>query len=490
MTIATIASSLKDLILKVNSPLNLEISGISNHTSKVKKGDLFICRKGEKFDSHEIIPEVIEKGAIAVAIEREIDVNIPYILVYDSKYFEAKLASLFFGDPWKETLTLGVTGTNGKTTTTLMIYHMLSSLGVKGSVLTTAVKNILGKTYYDDMTTPDAISILSAMKESKDKGGEFFALEVSSHALDQKRVEGVKFDVGIFTNISRDHLDYHGTFENYLKAKLHLFDLLKEDGFAVLHESVSEAFQKKVRKVVFGTSRNCDYRIGNIEVNWEGTSFILETPDGLLKGFTRAIGDFNAYNAAAAIAALHQLGFDAKDLVETLESFTGVEGRFEVVKVGKKIGINVIVDFAHSPDALEKLLKNARKISHGRIILVFGAGGNSDRGKRPMMSKIASKLADVVILTTDDPRGEDPEQIMEDLIRGIDKHKPYLVLFDRREAIETALTIANRGDCVIVAGRGHERYQIISDDKKIPFKDKEVIEEIVKGKLKGRKYAQ
>lgn len=177
-------------------------------------------------------------------------------------------------------------------------------------------------------------------------------------------------------------------------------------------------------------------------------------------------------------------------MASSLETFTGVEGRFEVVRGAKKIGLNVVVDFAHSPDALEKLLKNVRKISQGRVIVVFGAGGNSDRGKRPMMSEVASKLANVVILTTDDPRGEDPEQIMEDLIKGIDKRKPYLVLFDRREAIETALTIANRGDSVVIAGRGHERYQIIDEEKKVPFKDREVVEEILREKLKGRKYAQ
>ncbi|ACM22625.1 MULTISPECIES: UDP-N-acetylmuramoyl-L-alanyl-D-glutamate--2,6-diaminopimelate ligase [Thermotoga] len=490
MTISTIASILKDQILKVNAPMDLEISGISNHTSRVKKGDLFICRKGEKFDSHEIIPEVIEKGAVAVVVEREVNFDAPSILVFDSRYFEAKLASLFFEDPWKDTLTFGITGTNGKTTTTLMIYHMLTSMGVKGSALTTVLKNVLGKTYYEDITTPDAITVLSAMKENKDGGGRFFALEVSSHALVQKRVEGVRFDVGIFTNISRDHLDFHGTFENYLKAKLHLFDLLKDDGFAVLNESLSDALHRRVRKVTFGTSRNANYRLGNIEVSWEGTSFVLETPDGFLKVFTRAIGDFNAYNAAAAIAALHQLGFDPKELAESLESFTGVEGRFEVVKAAKKSGFNVIVDFAHSPDALEKLLKNVRKISKGRVIVVFGAGGNSDRGKRPMMSRVVSELADVMILTTDDPRGEDPEQIMEDLIKGVDKNKPYLVLFDRKEAIETALTIANRGDTVVVAGRGHERYQIIDDEKKIPFHDREVIEEILREKLRGRKFVQ
>lgn len=221
------------------------------------------------------------------------------------------------------------------------------------------------------------------MKENKDGGGRFFALEVSSHALVQKRVEGVRFDVGIFTNISRDHLDFHGTFENYLKAKLHLFDLLKDDGFAVLNESLSDALHRRVRKVTFGTSRNANYRLGNIEVSWEGTSFVLETPDGFLKVFTRAIGDFNAYNAAAAIAALHQLGFDPKELAESLESFTGVEGRFEVVKAAKKSGFNVIVDFAHSPDALEKLLKNVRKISKGRVIVVFGAGGKQRQRQTP-----------------------------------------------------------------------------------------------------------
>jgi len=489
MTVSKILEVLRDIVVEVNAPSDLEVSSIANHSSQVENGCVFVCRRGFKFDSHDIIPEIVEKGAKLLIIEKDIALSVPYVKVFDTRLAEALLASAFFGDPWKDLLVFGVTGTNGKTTTTLMIHHMLTSLGLKGSVLSTVVKCILDeKSYYDDMTTPDALTILSAMSKTRDKFGDFFSLEVSSHALSLKRVESVRFDAAVLTNVTRDHLDFHGNYESYLKTKLHIFDLLKEGGVAVLNELYREYIDDKmVKKVTFGDSKESDYRVKDVEVTWEGTKCVLETPEGSCKVFMKAVGDFNAYNAAAAVAALHQMGFDYKELAATLESFHGVEGRFEVVHLAKKLGLNVVVDFAHSPDAIEKVLKNARKLSEGRVIIVFGAGGSGDRGKRPIMASIACELADVVILTTDDPRGEDPAQIMEDLLKGVNRQKPYLVIMDRREAIETAITIANKGDTVIIAGRGHERYQVIDDVKKVPFNDREVVEEIIREKASGRR---
>ena len=486
MKFTKVLELIHDLVLGWRGRGNPEIGDIEVHSSRVKKGDLFICRKGEKFDSHQVVDEVVKRGAVALICERSVkDLGVPMAVVSDSRIVEAILASEFYGKPHMKLLVFGVTGTNGKTTAVHMIHHVLSSMGMKGSMISTVKNDILGKIEKLENTTPGALYIFRKMKETLDGGGEYFALEISSHALAQNRVFSVKLDSAGLTNITRDHLDFHKSFEEYMRVKFTIFDLLKSDGIGVINSDFISHFKfRRFRKVFFG--KKGDYVVKDISFDLKGTSFNLLTPWGEKRVEMKAIGDFNAYNATLVIAMLSEIGFDVDEVVEKLRDFRGVEGRFELVREAEKMGLKIIIDFAHSPDALEKALKASRKLvqENGRVILVFGAGGMSDKGKRKMMGEIASRLADISIVTDDDPRGEDPEEIIKDILEGFPEEP--LVIRDRREAIETALVLAGRKDIVLIAGRGHEDYQVYSDDRKIPFKDYDVVVEILRKRIKKK----
>ncbi len=466
--------------LSLNGKSDLQITELTNRSTQAAKGHLFICHKGSRFDSHDIVPEIIKKGVSFLVVERPIQIDFPHAVVSDSRLAEALLASHFYGYPFNNLITIGVTGTNGKTTSVHLFHHVLNSLGSRGSMLGTVYYDILGESrFHHDNTTPGAIEILKAMRTTVDRDGTHFAMEVSSHSLAMKRVEGIRFDIAALTNITRDHLDFHQTFEDYTRTKLHIFDLLKDSGIALISDEYEHLLNKKVKKVVYGISPKSDYRISDIDVQRYGTKFSLESKHGTFECQINIPGLHNAYNAALVIAGLVELGYDAKSVIEAVKTFEGVDGRFQFIKEGALLGIDVVVDFAHSPDALEKTLITARKLASGRIITVFGAGGQADKGKRPMMAEVVCRYSDVSIITTDDPRGEDAQEILSEVEKGVPAGSPYLVIPDRREAIETALTLANRGDMVIVAGRGHEEYQIFSDEKKIPFKDAEEIKKII-----------
>lgn len=487
MKASDILKVLKDIVLNAQMNGEMDITDIETHSSNVRKGCVFICRKGYKFDSHDIAEEIVDLGAKLLIVERDLkNVGVPVIKVADSRLAEAILASEFYGHPYKYLLTFGIAGTNGKTTSVHMIHHILKCMGKRGSLIGTVMNDILGDISYHENTTPSALEIIRAMRKTKDGKGEYFVLEVSSHAISLKRVEGLRFDSVGLTNITRDHLDFHKDFNDYVKTKLRIFEFLKETGYGVVNEEYADMIKKRIRKITYGFRKNSTYFIEDVNVTREGTRFKVWTPEGLKEVRLRIIGEYNALNAVMVLAILHQTGFDIDEIIYHMETFPGVDGRFEFIEEASKLGIDIIVDFAHTPDAFEKVLKTARKLARGRIIIVFGAGGNSDRGKRPIMARIASKLSDVMIITTDDPRGEDPKKIFDDLIKGIPPSTPYLVLPDRKEAIETAITLANRGDMVIVAGRGHEHLQIFSDDKKVPFKDKEVILDIIREKLRRK----
>jgi len=464
----------------LNGQNHLEITGLTNRSTELSKGALFICHKGSKFDSHEIVPEIIKKGAAFLVVDRPIQLNFPHVVVSDTRLAEAFLAAHYYGYPFNDLITFGVTGTNGKTTSVHLFHHVMNSLGAKGSMLGTVYYDILGEErFHHDNTTPNAIEILKAMRKTVDNGGSHFAMEVSSHSLALKRVESIKFDVAALTNITRDHLDFHATFEEYAKTKLHIFDLLKDDGVAVISDEFEHLLNKKVKRIVYGISPKGDYRITNVDIERYGTKFTLQSRHGSFECQINIPGLHNAYNATLVIASLVELGYDIKSVIEAVKHFEGVDGRFQFIREGSLLGIDIVVDFAHSPDALEKTLITAKKLVTGRVITVFGAGGQADKGKRPMMAQVVCRYSDVSIITTDDPRGDDPEEILSEVEKGVPAGAPYLVIPDRREAIETALTIANRGDMVIVAGRGHEEYQIFSDEKRIPFKDADEIRKIV-----------
>ena len=486
MRFTEVLGLISDILIGWEMEGDPEVEDVELHSDRVKKGDLFICRKGEKFDSHRVAKEVVEKGARALICEREVGrVGVPVAIVSDSRVAEALLAREFYGDPARKMLVIGVTGTNGKTTTVHMIHYILKNLGMTGGMISTVYNEILGDRDKTDNTTPGALYIFRAMDRILKGGGSYMVMEVSSHAIAMKRVHTVRFDVASLLNVTRDHLDFHGSFEEYKRTKFRIFDLLKPDGIGIINSEFLEDFKgKPFKKLFYGR----DFWVERIGVSLEGTCFDLVSGSFRKRICMKAIGDFNALNGAFAVFSLHSIGFDLDEVSEALEGFKGVEGRFERIREAEKAGYRVIVDFAHSPDALEKVLENARRLidGRGRVILVFGAGGHADKGKREIMGRVAQQLADISIVTNDDPRGENPEEIIADILKGFSESKKPLVLQDRREAIETAITLASKRDIIVIAGRGHEEFQIFSESKIVPFKDSEVVREIVSRKV-GRK---
>ncbi|MDK2951358.1 MAG: UDP-N-acetylmuramoyl-L-alanyl-D-glutamate--2,6-diaminopimelate ligase [Kosmotogales bacterium] len=471
---------------------DVEIQRVSSNSKDIRKGDLFVCIKGNNFDSHYVAKEAEEKGTKAIiAQDKLIDeskIKIPIIYVEDSRRAESFIRYNFYLNPHKRLNMIGVTGTNGKTTVTTLIYHVINHFLGKVSLVGTVSNIIAGDIFKEPVnTTPSSELLCKYMLESIDKNFDYFVMEVSSHAIASKRIDGLEFDIAILTNITRDHLDFHKNFDDYYNTKLKIFDMLKKDGVGIINSDKlsKEDLKQTNRKIIsFGLGQDADYQIKNIEFNKEGMEFYIVLPDGSQKRvISRLIGQYNAYNLTAAIAALHQMNFEIDHIIQAMVDFSGIAGRFEFVEKARMYGFEVIIDFAHTPDALEKILLTAKKIAKGRIILVFGAGGSADIGKRPMMAQIASKYSDVVILTNDDPKYDDPEKILDQLEAGMDISVPYLRLSNRREAISVALTLCNREDIVLIAGRGHETYQIL-DNKKVLFNDKDVVKELLEKKFR------
>jgi len=457
---------------------DIQVSDIQIDSSKVKNGSLYICRKGFKFDSHFLANEVVKRGAVALITERHVKVGVPYVIVSDSRKAEAVISSFFYGNPHEKLKVFGVTGTNGKTTIATLIHYLLSNMKLKGSLIGTVNNIIVDRIEPTKNTTPSSTDVVKIMYETLQKNGDFISMEVSSHALALHRVDAIRFDYAILTNITHDHLDFHKDFESYLKTKLHIFDLLKENGKAVINSDIDEKFEYPRNYITYGIKNKADFMAENILVSKRGISFNLILCEKDLGTFSLPlIGEFNVYNVLAVLAIMYDLGYNLNSLKNFLKHFKGVEGRFELI-TDKYFGIDVVIDFAHTPDALEKALKTARQISKGRVIVVFGAGGEGDRLKRPKMGKIASENADVVIITTDNPKSEDPRAILDDIELGVNKNKPYLVIEDRRKAIEIALAIANKRDLILIAGKGHERV-IDYGSYQTPFNDKEMVKEIL-----------
>lgn len=468
----------KNFVNCSNGRLNTEITNVQIDSAKVKKGSLYICRKGYKFDSHFLAGEVVRRGAVALITERNVKVDVPYIVVNNSREAEAVIASFFYNDPHEKLKVFGVTGTNGKTTVATLIHYLLSKHKIKGSLIGTVNDIIVDEIIPSKNTTPSSIDVFRIMHETLQKGGNFVSMEISSHALALHRVGSIKLNYAILTNITHDHLDFHRSFENYLKTKLSIFNLLKSDGKAIINSDIEEKINYPENFITYGIKYKADFMATNIKVSKKGTSFKLlinEKDAGEIQ--IPLIGEFNVYNVLAVLAIMNDLGYNLSTLKNLLKKFPGVEGRFEVIH-DKHLGIEIIIDFAHTPDALEKALKTAKQITTGRVIVVFGAGGEGDRFKRPIMGRIASKIADVTIITTDNPKSEDPKTILEEIEIGVNKSRPYLVIEDRKEAIEMAITIANKRDLILIAGKGHERIIDYGSYQK-PFNDKEVAKEIL-----------
>jgi len=448
--------------------------GISANSKEVYPGYLFVAIRGTQSDGHSFVKEALERGAIGVLVEKDVGVEDPRIIrVENTKKALGELSSLFYGEPSKALKVIGITGTNGKTTSTHIVESILNTAGIKTGLIGTIYYRLGEKIYeYEGRTTPDPIKWHSTLMEMKKEGAKAVVCEVSSHALDQKRVWGTVFHTVAFTNLSQDHLDYHQTMENYFLAKAMLFTEYEYQHAIINADDPWGGRLVSMAKNVKTYGKEGDLKILDFSTGLEGSRLKVEYEGKEYTFYSNLRGGFQAYNLSLGILLGFLWDLSPEVIQEGIKE-VHVPGRFETYK-GK--GFMVVVDYAHTPDALEKVLRTAKALTKNRLIVVFGAGGNRDRTKRPLMGKVAEMLADLVILTSDNPRFEEPMTIIEDILAGIEDKSKVLVEEDRRKAIELAIGLAREGDVVVVAGKGHEDYQEIKGVK-YPFKDSQVVKE-------------
>jgi len=471
---------LQNVILqKVIGETEISISSIQFDSRKVESGSVFVATRGTASDGHQFIPIAIEKGAKAIVCEEiptEINAEITYIKVANSADALGKMACAWYDFPSSKMTLVGVTGTNGKTTIATLLYQLFRQLGYKSGLLSTVCNYIDDVAVEATHTTPDALALNELLAQMVDAGCEYAFMEVSSHSVDQRRIAGLEFDGGIFTNITRDHIDYHLTFENYLKAKKQFFDELSADAFALTNADDKNGLvmlqNSKAKKHSYSLRGMADFKTRILEHSFEG--MLLDMNDKEVN--VSFIGKFNASNLSAVFGAAVLLGQDELEVLRIISSLHSVSGRFETLHA--PAGYTAIVDYAHTPDALTNVIGTINQIlqGNGRLITVVGCGGNRDKGKRPMMAREAVNGSWKAILTSDNPRFEEPQDILNDMLAGldaVDKAKS-LTIVDRREAIKTACALAQAGDVVLVAGKGHEDYQIIQGVKH-HFDDKEEV---------------
>lgn len=468
-------------VLKTFGNCEIPIEGISFDSRTVKQGYLFVAVSGSVADGHKFIDASIEKGAIAVICElmpTELKKNIAYIATDNSAKALGIISSNFFDNPSNYLKLVGVTGTNGKTTTATLLYRLVRNLGYKAGLLSTVRNYIDDEETEATHTTPDSIQINQLLRKMVDKGCEYAFIEVSSHSVVQERIAGLSFAGAIFSNITHDHLDYHKTFEEYLKAKKKFFDELPKEAFALINADDKNGkvmIQNTSASVkYYGIKTMADYKAKIIESHFEGMLLNIMQTDIWVK----LLGEFNAYNLLAVYAASILLGLPKDEILKTISALDTVEGRFEYQRSND--GVIAIVDYAHTPDALLNILNaiNQIRTRNEELITVVGAGGNRDKTKRPVMAKICVENSNKVIITSDNPRFEEPIDIIKDMEAGIEEQyrRKYLVIADRKEAIKTACMMAKKGDIILVAGKGHEPYQEIKGVK-YHFNDKEIIAE-------------
>jgi UDP-N-acetylmuramoyl-L-alanyl-D-glutamate--2,6-diaminopimelate ligase len=465
-----------------------EITSIENDNRKVQKGSLFVCIKGYTVDGHDFAESAVQNGAAAILAEKPMSLDVPVIIVNDTNRAMAVLADAFYGQPTKKLHLIGVTGTNGKTTTSHLIEKILSDAGRKTGLIGTLYTKIGEETLETKNTTPESLTLQKTFKKMSDSQVNSVVMEVSSHALDLGRVHGCDFDVAVFTNLTQDHLDYHLTMDEYKRAKSLLFSQLgntfslEKPKFAVLNadDPASDLYRKSTAAhvVTYGIDHKADIQAKKIEMSSTGTNFILETQAGEYPVEIQLIGKFSIYNVLASAAAALVSGIAIKDIIQSLSTVKGVAGRFELVNAGQNF--SVIVDYAHTPDSLENVLKTIQQFAKKKIYVVVGCGGDRDRTKRPIMAKIACHYATDPIFTSDNPRSEDPLAILSEMEEGVRGEK-YTVVPDRREAIKLAVNQASQGDIILIAGKGHETYQIIGSQVH-DFDDRLTAKEAILGK--------
>jgi UDP-N-acetylmuramoyl-L-alanyl-D-glutamate--2,6-diaminopimelate ligase len=493
----------------------VEIDGLAYDSRRVQPGTLFFCVPGEHSDGHDHAAQAVAAGAAALVVERPLGLGVPEVQVPSARAAEGPVAARFYGDPSATLEVVGVTGTNGKTTTAYLVRALLEAGGHPCGLLGTVTSIVAGQERPVSRTTPEAIDLQAALRAMLDGGERACAMEVSSHALELGRAAGVHFTAGIFTNLTQDHLDFHGTMEEYFQAKRRLFVPTPPTVSVV---NVGDSYGQRLaaelpRAVTFAVegvrgeastptptptptrtpdgevsapqdvASRATYRASGVCCDFQRCRFTLHTPEGRREVALPLPGRFNVANAVGALAAVHSLGVDFDTVVAALERGVRVPGRFEPVEEGQEFA--VLVDYAHTPDSLENVLRAAHEVAEGRVICVFGAGGDRDRGKRPLMGEVAARLADVVVVTSDNPRSEDPEAIVAEIVAGAARARaagtlPIESIVDRRTAIDRTIAVAGHGDVVVIAGKGHEQGQELSDGRRVPFDDVTVAREALR----------
>jgi UDP-N-acetylmuramoyl-L-alanyl-D-glutamate--2,6-diaminopimelate ligase len=454
-----------------------EISSLAYDSRKVGPGTLFFCVPGEKVDGHEFGPAVVEAGAAGLVVERELEVGVPQAVVADARAAMAPLAARFEGDPTARLRVVGVTGTNGKTTTAFLLREILEAAGTPCGLLGT-VKQVVGGAEEEVVrTTPEAIDLQATFRRMLEAGDRACAMEVSSHALALRRADAIHFEVALFTNLTQDHLDFHADMEDYFLAKRKLFEAGPGTAVVNADDPYGRRLAEELECVTFSAEgAAADYAAREVRFDAGGAEFRVALPDGgEIEVRTGLPGHFNVANALGAFAAARALGVEPEAAAAGLARAGRVPGRFEPIEEGQ--GFAVLVDYAHTPDSLENVLRAARRLTEGRVISVFGAGGDRDRDKRPKMGRAGAELSDLAVITSDNPRSEDPEAIVAEVAAGAEGAEELEVVVDRREAIGLALGRARSGDTVVIAGKGHEQGQEFEDGRKIPFDDREVARE-------------
>jgi UDP-N-acetylmuramoyl-L-alanyl-D-glutamate--2,6-diaminopimelate ligase len=471
---------------------NPDISAIAYDSRRVSLGALFFCIPGERTDGHRFAEQAVESGAAALVVERPLGLGVPEVQVACARSAMATTAARFHGDPTETLQVVGITGTNGKTTTAFMVRALIEAGGRRCGLLGTVKAVVGGVERPAERTTPESADLQADFRAMLEAGQSSCAMEVSSHALQLRRTQGVRFAAGIFTNLTQDHLDFHHSMEQYFQAKRMLFVGAAAPPLKVIN--IGDPYGARLARevgdaVTFGIEQDADYTARELQIASDGATARLCTPAGEAELALPLPGRFNVANALAALASVHQLGGDMESLLGALRKGVRVPGRFEPVEEGQ--GFAVLVDYAHTPDSLGNVLSAAREITEGRVLCVFGAGGDRDRGKRPVMGEIAARLADIAVITSDNPRSEDPREIVEQVMAGAsDATRPagapaVEVEVDRRAAIAHALELALPGDVVVIAGKGHEQGQELAGGEKVPFDDVTVAREELRARGAG-----
>ncbi|NLJ78241.1 MAG: UDP-N-acetylmuramoyl-L-alanyl-D-glutamate--2,6-diaminopimelate ligase [Tissierellia bacterium] len=471
-------------IITILGNRDIEITGIENDSRKVSRGNMFIAIKGFTVDGHDYIDSAIDKGAICIVVSKDIPLerdDITFIRVDDTIDALSEYSSIFYGEPSRRLQVMGITGTNGKTSITYMIQGIFEEASRHTGIIGTMGSNFAGKVLDNRNTTPNSLIIQRQLNEMLDAGMEFCAMEVSSHALELRRVRDVDFQVGIFTNLTEEHLDFHRTMEDYYNSKLKLFNRTKAynivNGDDIYGRRILQEVGNEVPMLTYGIDGDYDVYATDVDCHIAGVDFTLNTRKGSIPIELKLLGRFNVYNALAAISCGMVYDIDLPTIKRGIEGIANIKGRFEIVPIDRDY--SVIIDYAHTPDGLEEILSTIDQFAEGRKIVVFGAGGNRDRTKRPIMGETVARHADLAIVTSDNPRFEDPKAIIEDILVGIRKiGGDHVVIVDRRKAIEYALSIAMPDDIIVLAGKGHETYTIM-EDRVIDFDERQIVLDIL-----------